>query len=76
MSILFEKSIITFKEKNFTLNRTRRLKRYCAICGKDIIIIVHPDKTYTGGNYFFKVETDNGKEAEYWECDNCYKSWD
>ena len=53
-------------------SKKRKLKRYCAICGEDLVIIVNQDKTYTGGHYFFKVETEKGKQAEYWECNKCY----
>lgn len=33
----------------------KKLKRACAICAKQIAVIVHPDKTYRGGHYFGKT---------------------
>lgn len=50
------------------LPKTEKIKKRCSICGKDIAVILRPDRTYHGGNYFGKLP---GKR-EYWECDKCY----
>ena len=48
------------------------LNRHCVVCGKKLNIIVYLDKTYKGGHFFGKIELDNNKKAEYWECNKCY----
>ena len=45
-----------------------KMNRRCAVCGKDISVVLFPDKTYEGGHYFFKLPD----KKEYWECDECY----
>ena len=54
--------------------KIRRLVRYCVLadCGKKLNVIVYPDRTYSGGNYFFKLRGNSGKMVEYWECKDCY----
>lgn len=44
-----------------------KIARKCAICGKDITVILYNDKSYRNGHYFFEVEG-----VEYWECPKCY----
>ncbi len=48
------------------------IKRMCVICGKELEIIVHPDKSYEGGHFFF-TKDEECPENEYWECDDCYE---
>lgn len=57
---------------NIPKNNFKSLKKSCACCGKEIEVKLFPDKTYLGGNYFFKVPSEKGI-LEYWECDSCYK---
>ncbi len=71
MRPIYMKKRMNIKPKNLKI---RKLARYCAICGKNIIIAVSPDKSYTGGHYFFKVKTEKDKQAEYWECNKGYKN--
>ncbi|OGE08819.1 hypothetical protein A3A60_02860 [Candidatus Curtissbacteria bacterium RIFCSPLOWO2_01_FULL_42_26] len=53
-------------------SKTTILDRHCVVCGKKILIKVYPSKKYQGGHFFGKVELENGKKAEYWECNKCY----
>jgi len=52
--------------------KKRLLKRTCASCGKTIKVILYEDRSYRGGHYFGKLQLDNNKRAEYWECPGCY----
>ena len=54
--------------------RERTMKRTCAICGKQLIILVAGNKTYSGGHFFGKMNLGN-EQAEYWECDDCFVEW-
>ena len=47
------------------------MKRACSICGKELIIQLKKDRTYSGGNYFGKLN-EGEIESEYWECDKCF----
>ncbi|MES2223899.1 MAG: hypothetical protein V4469_03125 [Patescibacteria group bacterium] len=42
----------------------------CSICSKEIKITIKNDQTYTEGGHYFGTL---GKDAEYWECDECYE---
>lgn len=44
------KTIITTKKQI-----KKRLEKSCAICGKDIKVIIYTDKSYRGGHYFGKI---------------------
>jgi len=55
-----------------TNTKSTILDRHCVVCGKKIVIKVYPSKKYQGGHYFGKVDLENGKKPEYWECDSCY----
>ncbi len=73
------------KSRKIIINR---LKRTCAVCGKEIKVIIYKDRSYRGGHYFGKMEipirkgkykkvdvvdwTGEKKEVEYWECSKCY----
>lgn len=46
------------------------MKRKCSICGKELEIKLNKDGTYSGGNYFGKLNL--GEKEEYWECDKCF----
>lgn len=45
-----------------------KMERICAVCGEEVKIVLHKDRTYRGGHYFGKIE-----KGEYWECPKCYK---
>jgi len=47
------------------------MKRNCSICGKEPNIKLRKDKSYSGGNYFGKLDS-RKKEIEYWECNKCF----
>lgn len=49
----------------------KRIGKTCAICGKNIKVILYKDRSYRGGHYFGKIPVASGK-AEYWECPKCY----
>lgn len=60
------------KTKQHTPQAVRKIiSRACSICGKKMTITVFEDRSYTPGNYFFKMRI-RGKNAEYWECDTCF----
>jgi hypothetical protein len=52
----------------------RTIKRKCLVCGKMLLIKVKETGAYKGGHYFgeMKLQTDKGKEVEYWECEKCF----
>lgn len=50
------------KTKKGIKNIVKRLKRNCAICGRQINAIIHSDRTYLGGWYYFKVPISTKKE--------------
>lgn len=52
---------------------SKPMHRNCAICAKNMAIIVYPNKTYKGGHFFGKIEIGKNKKAEYWECNKCYR---
>jgi len=39
-----------------------------------LLIKVKETGAYKGGHYFgeMKLQTDKGKEVEYWECEKCF----
>jgi len=50
-----------------------KIKRKCLCCGKELIITINKNKTYSGGNYFFKLKIPGEKKTiEHWECDECF----
>lgn len=55
--------------KNNSQNKT--MIRFCAICGKKILVYRLPNRKYRGGNYFGRIGLK--EKIEYWECDECYK---
>lgn len=49
-------------------------ERTCVDCGESIHITVYGDRSYTGGHYFFDIESDGDEEpVEYWECNACFQ---
>jgi len=53
-------------------NITKIINRVCAVCGKEISVIIHSDKIYSGGHYFGKLGNNRIQKAEYWECQSCF----
>lgn len=51
----------------------RIITRSCSVCSKKMRIQVFNDGNYALGNYFFAMPI-RGKNAEYWECNECYDS--
>ncbi len=61
----------------------KKIKRTCAICGKDLNIELDIDNPteegkypYTGGHYWGNLFDGTHIKAEYWECDECYNESD
>lgn len=52
-------------------SQNKTMIRFCAICGKKILVHRLPNRGYMGGNYFGRIGTK--EKIEYWECDECYK---
>ena len=42
--------------------REKRMKKSCAVCGTEISVILHVNRTYTGGHYFGKIPLHTKKE--------------
>ncbi len=39
-----------------------RLQKQCAVCGRDIKIVIYTDRKYRGGHYFGKIPLHSEKE--------------
>ena len=46
------------------LLKTKRIKKQCAVCGKQMEVLSRPNKTYRGGHYFGEIPISSKKEMK------------
>jgi len=42
------------------------------VCGRKLKITLLKNNKYSGGQYFGKLDFDDLKGVEYWECEKCF----
>ncbi|MEI7513470.1 MAG: hypothetical protein WCJ74_02520 [bacterium] len=53
-------------------SKSKKLKRACAVCGRELHIVVDDQHHYLGGHYFGHLLPVKGVAGEYWECEKCF----
>jgi len=53
-------------------SKSKVVVRKCLVCGRKLKITLLKNNKYSGGQYFGKLDFDDLKGVEYWECEKCF----